>query len=59
MEMPAWDEDPFQPDDMNGEGGKIPWIPIVIALVVIGGVAFILIRRRRKKKMIEEMEIDE
>lgn len=59
MEMPAWDEDPFQPDDMNGEGGKIPWIPIVIALVVIGGVAFILIRRRRRKKMIKEMEIDE
>ncbi len=60
MEMPVWDEDVWMPDDMPGEGGGIPWLPIigVSALVAIAAAIF-LIRRHRKKKIHEEMEINE
>jgi hypothetical protein len=59
MEMPNWDDEFFPPEDMNGQGGKIPWLPIGIVAVVLAIVAFLLIRRHRKKKMLREMEIDE
>ncbi|HZK02637.1 MAG TPA: hypothetical protein VFC96_07230, partial [Anaerovoracaceae bacterium] len=59
MEMPSWDEEEFSPDDMNDEGGKVPWVPIVIVLAVLAAVGFWIIRRFRRKKMLREMEIDE
>ncbi len=59
MEMPVWDEDPFLPEDMEGQGGGIPWLPIGIGAAVLAVAAFLLIRRHRKKKMQREMEIDE
>ncbi len=59
MEMPVWDEEPWPPEDMNGKGGKIPWVPIGIGAAVLIVAAILLVRRHRKKKMLKEMEINE
>lgn len=57
-EMPAFDE--FPPEEMPAKrgGGKIIWIVLGIAALLIGGGIFAW-RKIRKRKMHREMEINE
>lgn len=57
MDMPVMPEEPFPP--MEEPGGKFPWVPVIIGVVILGVGAVFFLRRHRKKKMHEEMSIDE
>ncbi|MDD2215411.1 MAG: hypothetical protein PHR60_02860 [Eubacteriales bacterium] len=58
IEMPFYPEEPYPIDGEETE--KVPWIPIVIGIAVLGaGGGYFIFRRRRRKKIHEELEIDE
>ena len=59
MEMPVWEEPPFPGEEIPTEGGGFPWIPVLIAVVVLAAVGGFLLHRRRKRKMHQELEINE
>lgn len=56
MEMPVWEEEPWEEDVPQEK--QIPWSIIIAAVVVLGIAGLIIGRKIRKKKMNQSVEMD-